>query len=189
MAEESPSALTIEQSSRQVPCVEPERLVGKYNAFVERSAATLVADKDIADDIAQGARVRLWEWASERPEQPCFTNFVRRSVRSAAISELRNRRRCLCPGSDFVERLQDHHGEFLAVDGPGEDVLARHMVCRWLMTLPLQLRAVYIGIYVRDLSQREVARQMRISQPRVAQLHDELLRLGRARFAALSVAA
>jgi DNA-directed RNA polymerase specialized sigma subunit len=57
------------------------------------------------------------------------------------------------------------------------------------MTLPLQLRAVYIGIYVRDLSQREVARQMRISQPRVAQLHDELLRLGRARFAALSVAA
>jgi RNA polymerase sigma factor (sigma-70 family) len=63
-------------------------------------------------------------------------------------------------------------------------ITAQHLefmsVRQWIRQLPDRLKRIYDSIYVRGLSQREAATFMRISQPRVSQLHLELLRRGRA---------
>jgi RNA polymerase sigma factor (sigma-70 family) len=60
---------------------------------------------------------------------------------------------------------------------------ARHpdlwYVTAWAANLPKQLRAIYLHLYVNESTQRETARAMNISQPRVAQLHRMLLERAR----------
>jgi len=165
---------------------QPERLVAYHDDLIIQSAVKLAGNKDTAAEIAQGARVRLWTWALRRRAFRCSRRFVRSAVLSAAIDEARDRRRCVSPG-DNVERLDDRaHIDFLLVEGTDEDVIGRQVVFRFMRGLRLQLRAVFCGLYRRGLSQREVARRMRLSQPRVAQLHDELLRRGREWFTRVS---
>ncbi len=105
------------------------------------------------------------------------------AVRCAAIELVRDRKRAFSGlNPESVERLGDAHASLAATEAADEDVLARRLVAQWVATLPLRLRAVFCGIYRRELSQREVGARMGLSQPRVAQLHAQLLRLGRARF-------
>jgi DNA-directed RNA polymerase specialized sigma subunit len=56
----------------------------------------------------------------------------------------------------------------------------------WITSLPQRFQQVYSLLYVHGATQREAARAMGISQPRVAQLHQELLALGRQGFASLA---
>ena len=51
-------------------------------------------------------------------------------------------------------------------------------VVEWVATLPNRQREIYRLIYERGLTQRQVAEILRISQPRIAQLHRALLRRG-----------
>ena len=59
-------------------------------------------------------------------------------------------------------------------------------VRRWAVDLPTRLARLYQLLYVEGATQREAARQMRLSQPRVAQLHRQLLDAGRRDLASLA---
>jgi RNA polymerase sigma factor (sigma-70 family) len=162
---------------------EPARLVELHNPLIVRTARKFGRDRDTAQDIAQGARLRILGWARRNPGRECSRSLVRQAVRCAAVEVVRERQRSLSAlGSENVERLGDAHANLLAVEAADEDVIARKVVAQRVAALPLKLRAVFCGIYRRDISQRELASRMRLSQARVAQLHGELLRLGRARF-------
>jgi DNA-directed RNA polymerase specialized sigma subunit len=56
----------------------------------------------------------------------------------------------------------------------------------WITHLPLRLRDIYQHLYADERSQREAAHLMRLSQPRVAQLHRQLLKRGREELAHLA---
>jgi DNA-directed RNA polymerase specialized sigma subunit len=53
-------------------------------------------------------------------------------------------------------------------------------VRRWIGQLPGPLRQIYNSIYVHGLTQRETARVLGVSQPRISELHNVLLERGRA---------
>jgi|GEM_PF-2078355 len=65
------------------------------------------------------------------------------------------------------------------------DIMAVTKIRKWLEKLPGNLRAIYEALYVAGLSQREVAANLKISQPRVAQLHQQLLAQGKQDLASL----
>lgn len=162
---------------------EPARLIKQHESLIVRTARKFGRDPDSAKDIAQGARLRILGWARRNPGRECSRNLVRKVVRCAAVELVRGRERALSAlGSGNVERLRDTHANLLAVEAADDDVIARKLVGQWVSTLPLKLRAVFCGIYRRGLPQRELATRLRLSQARVAQLHAELLRLGKARF-------
>jgi len=70
-----------------------------------------------------------------------------------------------------------------ALDGPLADqvpcdVLAVRRVRQWICRQPTQLQAVFDLLYHEDLTQREAALRLGVSQPRVAKLHRQLVERG-----------
>ena len=104
-------------------------------------------------------------------------------MKRAAVDEARERRRCGLAIAKIDEIDENVHRDALLVEGEYEDVIGRKVVTRFIASQPLKIRAIYCGLYRRGLSQRELAFRLRITQPRVAQMHEELLRRGRAWFA------
>ncbi len=190
MASEDSCALEFQSLTRGGGIVdEPARFVQQHNSLIVRTARTFGRDPDTAKDIAQGARLRIFGWARRNPGRECSRSLVRHAVRCAAVEFVRGRERALSAfGSENVERLGEAHANLLAVEAADGDVIARKLVAQWVATLPLKLRAVFCGIYRREISQRELAARLRLSQARVAQLHGELLRLGRVRFGPFATA-
>ncbi|MGA9725100.1 MAG: hypothetical protein WBQ86_21780 [Candidatus Binatus sp.] len=63
------------------------------------------------------------------------------------------------------------------------DATAVAQVRRWVDTLKPSLQEIFDLIYRRDLSQREAASTLQVSQPRIAKLHRQLLLRGRTELA------
>ena len=81
----------------------------------------------------------------------------------------------------LAERLEDK--------GPrpdDNDPWIRDAVARWVNGLSKSLQKLYELIYVKGYTQREAASLMGISQPRVTQLHRQLLQRGRQELAHLA---
>jgi DNA-directed RNA polymerase specialized sigma24 family protein len=81
----------------------------------------------------------------------------------------------------LAEKLEDN--------GPrpdDNDPWIRDTIARWVNGLPKSLQKLYELIYVKECTQREAASLMRVSQPRIAQLHRQLLQRGRQELAHLA---
>jgi RNA polymerase sigma factor (sigma-70 family) len=128
-----------------------------------------------ADDLAQVARIQLL--CAVRRHRITSVRYIRRLIRNAILSALRHevRRRDadLARRGDLPESLSGPEPE-------PPDVAAR--VTTWVAALPDRLRFTYEALYVRELTQRDAARGLRISQPRVAQFHAAILKHGRRAF-------
>jgi len=133
---------------------------------------------DIANDIAQNVRISAWKRARSSP-MLLRQGFLSRAARWAVSNELRYRERWIVGGSLNVEPLDPSHENALPYEALNTDAFARNEVARWTKNISKRLRIVYRGLYRLGMSQRRLARRMRVSQPRVAQLHAELLRAGR----------
>ena len=141
------------------------------------------------DDLEQAGRIALWR-STAKPDarRGIFINYARRAVKNAIRSEVRCARPVsdageprMQPIGDATEDLEDHRDRLDSLD-----FFAILRVRRWLETLPLTLRNLFALIYRNGLSQRDAARILQVSQPRVAQLHTELLRRGREALAELA---
>jgi RNA polymerase sigma factor (sigma-70 family) len=124
-------------------------------------------------DFAQEARMRLLIAFRVRGTIP--KGYGRRIVRNAIVSAARR-----------VIRDQKLHADDVDVDtveeSPEEDG-GRHpvgTVANLIARMPRRMRRVYGLLYEQDLTQREAAAKLRLTQPRVAQLHRELLEQARA---------
>jgi DNA-directed RNA polymerase specialized sigma24 family protein len=121
-------------------------------------------------DLAQEARLRLLTAYRSRGNMP--KEYGRRIVRNALVSAARP-----------VIREQRQHANDVDVEDVVEDDGVGHPgggTGKLIAKLPRRMRHVYTLLYVKDLSQREAAAKLRVTQPRVAQLHRELLERARA---------
>jgi RNA polymerase sigma factor (sigma-70 family) len=124
-------------------------------------------------DLAQEARLRLLTAYRSRGNMP--KEYGRRVVRNALVSAARRviREQWQHANDVNVEDVED------AVEDDGVGHLGSG-TGKLIAKLPRRMRHVYTLLYVKDLSQREAAAKLRVTQPRVAQLHRELLERARA---------
>jgi RNA polymerase sigma factor (sigma-70 family) len=145
-------------------------------------------------DLAQEARIRVWR--ATHSVAPRSSSYIRTVIANALRSAVQRE------GMIGGDRRSSEHKALSPVFRPmplpsgfdrasdedePTDWLAVSAVQRILRTLPGALRTVYRLLYVDGRSQREAAKVLRVSQPRIAQLHHELL--GRVRAVVCKAAA
>lgn len=155
-----------------------DSLLSELEPYIKRSSKGFsgsVGDGS-EDDFAQEARIRLLTAFRSQPkkELPYFKLTAKNAMRDHYDREKRH-------GVSQVESVDEN---FEYTDGTDEasfvDGLSiRVSVQAWVNLLPRTLRNVYNLIYVRGLTQREAATKLKLSQSRIAQLHAELLSIGR----------
>ena len=112
---------------------------------LRRLAYALCGDWHTAEDIVQGAFVRLYrQWRRVRPETA--DAYIRRSVVNAYMSHRRDRRR------EWVSSAPPDRPA-----PPGPDAAARLDLDRALATLPKQQRVMVVLRHLEDLPVSEVA--------------------------------
>jgi len=151
-----------------------------WNDDIKR-AAFAAANGNYADaqDYAQEARLRLMNANRSMPDasEPYIRVVISNSMKSARRSNA-CRFSTASPMADPVDDLPA-----AATDDIENRISA---VTVWTMGLPAPLERIYRLLYVEERSQRETAALMKISQPRVAQLHRRLIELGRTQLVELA---
>lgn len=150
-------------------------LLDTWDSDIER-AAYRAANKrglayDSAQEFTQAARIALARIAQHADELGSF--YVRRVIQNAIRDAARRERRMFgttvpLDADSTVDPTSETQGDREAY------------IAAWVTLLPDRLHQMYELLYVHGYTQREAARLMGVSQPRVAQLHSELLRRGRA---------
>jgi RNA polymerase sigma factor (sigma-70 family) len=149
----------------------------EWEPFIKRNARSVARGaKDralTADDIAQEGRLRLLRVPASTPSTKAWVGTV-----------VRNEMRRVAGRPSPYERLTPAAYKVADYRAESEKTAVMRMAVReWVDQLPDDVRAVYELTYVSDLSQREAAAVLGISQSKVSQLHQELLRAGRREFA------
>jgi RNA polymerase sigma factor (sigma-70 family) len=151
-------------------------VVASWDADVRRASVVMAhrigACRADEGDFAQEARIRLLRAYRSRGTMP--QGYGRRIVRNAVVSAARR----------VIREQRQHANDVDVADAEEavEDDGAAHPatgVEKLIARLPQRMRRVYALLYVQDLSQREAAAKLRVTQPRVAQLHRELLERAR----------
>lgn len=156
--------------------------LGTWDDDIKR-AARFAAKGDLAEreDLAQQARARVLLAFRRVPDAP--TPYIRTVITNTLRSAFRREARSFTARSPLAEEIDDD------LPAPSQEGLEERAeaVSVWVAGLPAPFREVYRHLYSEDLSQREAARIMRTSQPRVAQLHRQLIELGRKELSHLQV--
>jgi RNA polymerase sigma factor (sigma-70 family) len=133
-----------------------------------RRRARCAAD---AEELAQEARIRLVMAARRLGENPP-KEYLRKVIKNAVLAATFRLRR---QGAAYA--LEG--GDLAAPTVRCSDPHVATSVARWVNELAPRLQDLYRVLYVDQKSQREAAIVLGVSQPRVAQLHHELLTQGR----------
>jgi RNA polymerase sigma factor (sigma-70 family) len=152
------------------------RAITRWDGDIVRAAKAsarrrgLASDHPAAEDAAQEARLSLALVVrqgihAERYVRRVISNSVRNAARQTLVVSNET-------SADALDALPDDAGR----EG---DLLAESRVREWIARQPAQVQAVFHLLYREDLSQREAAERLGVSQPRVAKLHRELLARGR----------
>lgn len=127
-------------------------------------------DESAADEFAQAARLRVWgtlRKSRTAPSTPYLRTVIANAIRTPLSSDP-----ALAAASEIVDT------DSVDTSLQQSDPLAVDAVRVWLRTLPVPLQRVYHLLFVKGYSQREAALMLRVSQPRIAQLHRDLLERG-----------
>ncbi|WP_375757418.1 hypothetical protein [Corallococcus exercitus] len=136
----------------------------------------LAATHPLVEDAAQDARIKVTLMARRGVSGEHY-------VRSAISNSVQNSaRQTLVAANEVPPEGIDH----LAEEARDRDLFAEAQVRAWIARQPEQLRVVYDLLYREEVSQREAAERLGVSQPRVAKLHGELIARGRDELRALA---
>jgi RNA polymerase sigma factor (sigma-70 family) len=144
-----------------------------------------VALLDLADDLEQVGLIAFWRaWQTFDPVQGVpFEHYARSVIHRAMSSEIRKTKHPFVAGRAlWIDDPNLDPGILPAVADPEvshERWTSRGLVHRWMSKGPPRLREVFCLLYAEDLTQRQAAVLLGISQPRISQLHGDLLRRGR----------
>lgn len=140
-----------------------------------RRAARAAWRRGVSDreDLAQQVRIRVL--VGHRSWPSAGEPYIRTVIANTLRTVRRRESRSLIVRSPLAEKLTEHPAE--ATDRGLNDRVAA--VSAWVASLPTRLAEIYQHLYVEGRSQRDAARLMRVSQPRIAQLHSQLLARGR----------
>ncbi len=158
-----------------------ERFFQDWDPDIKRAAVsaakTAGVDRSHSEDFAQEARMRLltvrrsWGAAAE----PYIRRVIANAVRAARRSRVRDLRHVVA----IEDTTETAAIEVASYGRAGTDLFVISAVKRLIQLLPDKLRALYELVYVQGCTQREAAAELGVTQPRVAQLHAELLQRGR----------
>lgn len=151
-------------------------LIDTWASDIERAAQRAAHERglgyDAAQEFAQAARISLARIATRANELGTFylRRVIQNAVRDAARQELRM----------YGTALPLDAAVFTVDPATEEQSALVASVTDWVSLLPPRLQRLYDLLYVQGYTQREAAPLMGVSQPRVTQLHNTLLRRGRA---------
>ena len=122
-----------------------------------------------AADVAQNARVALLVASREKgvTAEPYLRRVVSNSIKNSS------RQTKVTANSVPDDVLQE-----VAANAQAGDFLAERHVRDWVDSQPPQHKAVFDLLYREDLTQREAAARLGVSQPRIAKLHRQLIKRG-----------
>jgi RNA polymerase sigma factor (sigma-70 family) len=152
-------------------------ILDKWNRHIARVAGAVARGSHVdSGDLAQEARLRLLTVIRAFPEAPdqYIAAVIVNAIRTANRRENRYR-------GDPLDDQQESHAR-----GDIGDLDRALDVSAWVARQPFRLRRVYRHIYIEGRSQRDTSQMMKVSQPRVAQLHHQLLTNGRTALAYLA---
>lgn len=137
-------------------------------------------DDERAEELAQEARARVIRLA--RHGRPRDEAYVRTVIANAVRKAARREARCLThlQPDDHVDKDVSRNVDD-EIPSPTTEA-----VRRWVRGLSARFQAVYKLLYVDGHTQRETATIIGVTQPRVAQLHRDLLACGRTALADLA---
>jgi len=156
-----------------------DALFAHWDPFIKHAARGaafhLGGGQPEADDFAQETRIRVLQAFRRRRHLPprYFHLIIENTVRSG----IRRERRAFGFRSPKAVALDDNLVDPQSfLNGTASD---RMIVRAWVAGLPERLKTIYELIYEQGHTQREAAAILEISQPRVAQLHRDLLEEGK----------
>jgi RNA polymerase sigma-70 factor (ECF subfamily) len=128
---------------------------------IRKQIAAIVDRLDVAEELTQEAFLRLL--SSDRTELDSPRGFLFRTARNLALDHVRRARRVP------IGRLDDHASEFLADGAPtAEERLAASqelaLMRAVLLELPPKCRQAFLLVRLEELSERQAAAEMGISQ-------------------------
>ena len=153
-------------------------VLNELNPYVNKASARIsfglkTSDKD---DLAQEARLRLFQTFQRRPEKdlPYFKRTAVNAMLDVYSSEKSNQLE-----SWELDETSGIISDFTDAATVTDELSMRVSVQNWIIQLPIRLQQVYKLLYIEDYTQREAAAKLGISQPRVAHLHEQLKERGR----------
>ena len=158
----------------QTPALSTESdLLRVWDADIRRAARAAwtpgVLDRE---DFAQQVRLRVL--VGHRSQPSAGENYIRTVIANTLRTARRREARSLSTRSPLACELSE--GVLSTQAEPYNECVMG--VSTWVADLPARLAEVYQHLYVDGRSQRDAARLMRLSQPRIAQLHSQLLARG-----------
>lgn len=159
-----------------------EQLLERWNGDIRRASEAAVRSFQTRvsdpDDFAQDARLRVLRSYKSAPSrsEAFIRTVIKNSTRNSARSETPYLEKI-----DLVEDLENLEETEIVSGFQNTDIdhFAVAAVRKFVSTLPQNLQAVYKLIFQDELTQRDAARRIGVSQPRVAELKRELLRRGK----------
>jgi RNA polymerase sigma factor (sigma-70 family) len=135
------------------------------------------------DDLIQVGRLAVYRCALKYDpsyEFP-FGNYAKRAIKNSVMGEavrLARWRRLERPLEGNVEAQTDSPQGLVVETSLAEPIM------KWVLELPEPHPTIFRLLYVGQLKQRAAAKELGLSQPRVAQLHQSFLVLARSAFTA-----
>jgi len=145
-----------------------------WHRDIERASRKAAnGNRDDADDLAQEARLRVMKTFRAKPDAP--VPYIRTVISNAVKTARRQQVAGFTSKSAFAAEADENTPAPLPDNAEEQD----RQVSAWITTLPEPMHNVYRHLYSENLSQRETARLLNLSQPRVSQLHNLILERGR----------
>jgi len=141
-----------------------------------------------AADLEQASLIALWHAAAHfRSNRGVLDHYVRRAIKRAMVRERERSRPLTLRRPEFVSLYEEHVADLVSKVGYEADPFGlTEIVAEWVRGLPHQLAQVFELLYRHGLTQAEAGVIMGVSQPRVAQLHAQLLARGKTELVALA---
>jgi RNA polymerase sigma factor (sigma-70 family) len=164
-----------------------ERLLLRWDTDIRRAASAAARRTNLGTepvaDLAQDARLRVFRIF--RQGGPSGEGYTRTVIANSVRKSARREARALDQLPSTDDGRVHHQADNTMAPSLKPDVAAIE-VRTWVRSLSTKLQAIYELIYLHEYTQREVAMAIGVTQPRVTQLHRELLRQGRVELAHLA---
>jgi RNA polymerase sigma factor (sigma-70 family) len=164
----------------------PLSIIAQFEPLITRSARRasyyITGSTNMAEDLAQDVRFHLLRALEAHHIEE--SAVIRRLITNALRDRIRFERCRIQLASTNTSELDDRNPMLKLSDSSCRpEVLS---VAKWVSSLPRRLRAVFELIYRSGYTQREASSVLGLSQPRITQLHQELLQRGRLDLSALA---
>lgn len=138
-----------------------EMLVTRYQTRALRAAFLVLQDEQLAEDVVQETFVRLFQRSHTFDESRPFEPYLMRSVVNAALNAARPRLEQAAGDEADLERLEILLEQAETLEEEAERRTLRAEIAATLAQLPPRQRAVIVQRYYLEMSEQEMAHELK----------------------------